>query len=256
MEERSSGGIGFITGKWPLDKGRSTLVFIHGSGGSAHFWRAQVEGLAEKVNTLALDLPGHGRSQGTGRETVKAYTADVLDFVDQLDLPSPLPCGLSLGGAITQQLLIESGDRFGGGLLIGTGGRLKVMPIIFETIENDYPGFVEMMSKLSAAENADPAAVQIFIEDLVRCAPEVVSCDFGACNRFDVMARLGEINVPVLVVSADEDQLTPPKYADFLESAIPYATRAHIQNAGHIAPLEKPQAVNRAIIEFLDNHGL
>jgi pimeloyl-ACP methyl ester carboxylesterase len=70
------------------------------------------------------------------------------------------------------------------------------------------------------------------------------------------MARLKDIRVPVLVVSADEDKLTPPKYADYLESTIPQAVRANIADAGHIAPLEKPRAVNQAIIDFLDSHGL
>ena len=69
------------------------------------------------------------------------------------------------------------------------------------------------------------------------------------------MDRLAEISVPVMVISAQDDKLTPPKYADFLESAIPNTTRAHIPDAGHIAPLEKPREVNQAIIEFLDSHG-
>ena len=59
-----------------------------------------------------------------------------------------------------------------------------------------------------------------------------------------------------MVISAQDDKLTPPKYADFLESAISNTTRAHILDAGHIAPMEKPQEVNQAIIEFLDRHAL
>ena len=66
MDKRKSGGIGYLVGKWPLEKDQSTLVFIHGSGCSAQFWQMQVAGLAEKVNTVALDLPGHGSSQGIG----------------------------------------------------------------------------------------------------------------------------------------------------------------------------------------------
>jgi pimeloyl-ACP methyl ester carboxylesterase len=69
------------------------------------------------------------------------------------------------------------------------------------------------------------------------------------------MGRIAEISVPVMIISAQEDKLTPPKYADFLESAIPNTTRAHILDAGHIAPMEKPHRVNQAIIAFLDRHG-
>jgi pimeloyl-ACP methyl ester carboxylesterase len=70
-----------------------------------------------------------------------------------------------------------------------------------------------------------------------------------------VAERLDEISVPVLVISAEDDKMTPPKYAQFLEDGIPNAARIHIHDAGHISPMEKPQEVNRAIIEFLDRHG-
>lgn len=255
MEKRAHGGIGFITGRWPLDAGKPTIVFIHGSGGSAHFWQAQVSGLTEKANTVAIDLPGHGGSKSAGKDTVEAYVAAVVKFLDNLDPPASIPCGLSLGGAITQQLLLEYPYRFRAGILIGTGAKLKVLPAIFEAIENDFTAFVSMISKLSASEKTDRAVIRKFQDDLVRCSPAVVKSDFQACNQFNVMARLEKISVSVLIISAEDDKLTPPKYADFLESAIPQTTRTHILDAGHIAPMEKPQAVNQAIIEFLDSHG-
>ena len=255
MEIRECGGLGFVAGSWPLDAGKSTLVFIHGSGGSAHFWRAQAEGLAEKANTVAIDLPGHGNSKTAGKDSVEGYAAAVVEFIELLGAPALIPCGLSLGGAITQQLLLDYPDRFDAGILIGTGAKLKVLPTIFEAIRKDYAGFVEMLCNLSSSEKSDPIQIQPFRDDLNRCSPNVTYGDFQACNRFDVMARLGEIRVPVLVISAADDKLTPPKYADFLESAIGRTMRAHVADAGHIVPLEKPQAVNRAILEFLNHHG-
>ena len=256
MEEKLSGRFSFICGKWPLEPDQSTIVFVHGSGGSAHFWGAQVQGLAEQANAVAVDLPGHGRSQSDGETTVEGYVTALIEFLDTLDPPDPIPCGSSLGGAIAQQLLLEYPHRFGAGILVGTGGKLKVLPAIFEAIDDDFKGFVDMITKLSASDSAGPAAIRQFQNDLIHCGPGVVGGDFQACNRFDVMARLGEIKVPVLVVSAEEDQLTPPKYADYLESAIPHTVRSDISGAGHIAPLEKPQAVNKAIIDFLGTHNL
>ena len=57
MEQGSAGGIGYLAGCWPPDPAKSTLFFIHGAGGSSLFWQAQVEGLAQRVNTIALDRP-------------------------------------------------------------------------------------------------------------------------------------------------------------------------------------------------------
>lgn len=256
MEEREIGGIGFIAGCWPLNKEKSTIVFIHGSGSSGHFWKAQVKDLAERVNTVALDLPGHGRSGKDGKNTIGDYARSVAEFVRTTGLPRPIPCGLSLGGAIVQQLLLDFSKPLSAGILIGTGARLKVLPAIFEAIQNDYAGFKEMAAMLSASEKTDPKQIQVYSEDLNQCKPEVVYGDFQACNQFDVMDRLAEISIPVLIISAEDDKLTPPKYGQFLESRIPNAIRKHIMDAGHIAPLEKPREVNQAITEFLDRHGL
>jgi pimeloyl-ACP methyl ester carboxylesterase len=252
MEKRQRNDIGFIAGRWPLSEHRSTLVFIHGSGGSGQFWQAQLEGLVEKANTLAIDLPGHSDSQGDGHNTVEGYAAAMIQFLDDMDPPGPIPCGLSLGGAIAQQLLLDHPGRFGAGILIGTGARLRVLPAIFEGIESDFQGFVEMIADFAASPKTEPAVIRRFQDDLVRCRPAVVNGDFQACNQFDVMARLKDIRVPVLIVSAEEDKLTPPKYADYLESAIPNSKRVRIADAGHIAPMEKPRAVNQAIMDFLD----
>ena len=72
METRKTSGIAYNAGNWPLDADKSTILFIHGSGGSKILWDGQVTALAGKVNTLALDLPGHGESDGTGETSVKA----------------------------------------------------------------------------------------------------------------------------------------------------------------------------------------
>lgn len=256
MEEKEIGGIGFIADRWPLDPDKSTIVFIHGSGGTGHFWKAQLEGLAGHANMVALDLPGHGRSGKEGKNTIEDYAQAVLEFIEAAGIPHPIPCGLSIGGAIVMQLLLDYAERFPAGILIGTGAKLKVMPIIFETAEKDYSELVEMLCKFAVSGKTAPEIIQPFRDDLQQCDPPVTVGDFQACNGFNLMDRLAEIRVPVMVISAQDDKLTPPKYADFLESAIPDTTRAHISDAGHIAPMEKPQEVNQAIIEFLGHHGL
>jgi len=252
METRKTTGIAYNVGNWPLDPAKSTIIFIHGSGGSKTLWDGLVVSPSGRVNTVALDLPGHGESDGTGKTSVKAYARLVEAFIREINAPHPIPCGLSLGGAIVQQLLLDYSDCFCGGILVGTGARLRVLPTIFEKIENDYDGFIKTMPALAASKKTDRKLLEPLMEKRAKCAPDVVSGDFRACDEFDVMDRLSGIVVPVLIISAEDDLLTPPKYGDFLEKNIPNADRAHIMDAGHLAPVEKPQEITLAILKYLD----
>ena len=106
MHELKSDGIGFVAGRWPLDKGLATVVFMHGSGGSRVLWHPQVEALADRMNTVAVDLPGRGRSDGEGLSSIPGYAARVAEFIESIEAPRPVPCGLSIGGGIVLQPFI------------------------------------------------------------------------------------------------------------------------------------------------------
>ena len=251
MENREMGGIGFSSGHWPLDPEKPTLIFIHGAASNNAFWKQQVKYFSEIANTVAIDLPGHGTSHGPGKEQVADYAEVVLNFIDLIQAPRPIPCGLSMGGAITQQLLVSHRDRFPAGILINTGARLKVIPLIFETIEKNYRDFVEMLFTFAISGKSSTEKLRAEIEACSICQPAVASGDFRACDGFNVMDALGLIEVPVLVLTATDDNLTPLKYGTFLANSIKNAELVTIQDAGHFSPIEKPNEVNMAINDFL-----
>lgn len=253
METHKIDGVGFIAGRWPLASDLPTLVFIHGSAGSCVIWKEQVRALSFLVNTVAIDLPGHGMSDGPGMDTVKDYAEIVSRFVAKLEIPKPVPCGLSLGGAIVQLLLLDYAGPLHAGVLISTGAKLKVLPAILETIESDYDRFVTLYGEMGFSEKTDPDRRQAVLSETAACSPVITAGDYRACNGFNVMDRLREIDLPVLVLSAAEDRLTPPKYQDYLTKQIPGAVRTRIKGAGHMVPVEKPAAVTSAIVDFLDN---
>jgi 3-oxoadipate enol-lactonase len=251
MENREIGGIGFISGRWPLDLDKPTLIFLPGAALTGIFWEPQLSYLKDVANTVAVDLPGHGASQGPGKESISDYARSVIDFIDLIKAPRPVPCGLSMGGAIALQLLIHNRDRFPAGILINTGARLRVLPLIFETIQKNYDDFVEMLCVSAISTRSDTEKLRAVIEACSKCRPDVVLGDFKACDSFDVMEKLGLIEVPVLVLAASDDNVTPAKYGIFLEKNIKNATLVNIENAGHLSPIEKPHEVNRSIHDFL-----
>lgn len=251
MEYRKIGGIWFISGHWPLDPDKPTLVFIHGAALAGIFWESQVKNLRDFANTVAMDLPGHGASQSPGKESISDYAQSVMDFIALIEAPRPVPCGLSMGGAITQHLLINKRDRFPAGILINTGARLKVMPLIFQTVQKNYSDFVEMLCVSAISIKSDVEKLRGIIEACSKCRPDVVLGDFKACDSFDVTEKLSLIEVPVLVLTGNDDNVTPLKYGIYLEKNLKNAELVNIEDAGHFSPIEKPHEVNKSIRDFL-----
>lgn len=80
---------------------------------------------------------------------------------------------------------------------------------------------------------------------------QVLWADFQACNNFNVIESVQRINLPTLVICGQEDRMTPVKYSEYLAQQIPQALLALIPDAGHMSMIEQPEAVNKAIMEFM-----
>lgn len=254
MIARKLGRTAYLAGRWPLSPHLPTLLFIHGSGQQGTFWQAQVDGLADVANTIAVDLPGHGESEGSGFRRVRDYTMAVMEFITAIAPPAPIPCGLSLGGAVALEMLIAHGRRLRAGIAANTGARLRVLPAIIETVERDYDAHLrDLIDFAVAPANRSDPNIRRRVLACATAGSAVTANDFRACDAFDVMDRVAAIDRPVLVLSADQDTLTPPKYADWMAAHIRGAQRASIEGAGHMSPIERPQAVNAAIVDFLES---
>ena len=251
MKNQEVGGICFTAGNWPLDPDKPTLIFIHGAALNKDFWEEQAGSLADSVNTLAIDLPGHGANQNSGRKSVADYARSIMDFIDLISLHRPVLCGLSMGGAIIQHLLINYPDRFLAGILINTGARLKVLPLIFETIQKDYNDFVDMLCVVGISPQSNTEKLRTKLKSCLQCLPKTALDDLRACNNFNMSEKLDLIQVPVLILSAEDDNITPQKFGNYLEKNIRNAKLTNIRNAGHFSPLENPLDVNKAILDFV-----
>jgi pimeloyl-ACP methyl ester carboxylesterase len=250
VQTRSINGLFLRLSSWPLER-KPTLVLLHGSGNTGALWDAQVVGLADVANVVAVDLAGHGQSEGPLADSVREHAASIARLIPALGVSRVVVGGLSLGGGIALQMLLDHADVLDGGVLVGTGARLRVAPMILHTIEHDYPAFVEGLPRAAASSKTDPALLQPLLRAALDNGAEVTRADFLACDAFDVMDRLGEIDRPVLVVSGEHDQLTPPKYSSYLAEQVRDAKLVAVPDAGHLSPVERPVAVNQAIREWL-----
>ncbi|MBU0494607.1 MAG: alpha/beta hydrolase [Chloroflexi bacterium] len=227
------------------------VLFSHGAGGTHRHWLPEVVAAGALTRAYALDLPGHGRSTGTGRDTISGYVEVVRGLLDALGLDRAVVGGHSMGGAIAQTLALTYPDRCAGLILTGTGARLRVLPAIMEGVLTDFSATVDVIGQYAYGPDAPTDLLRLGREEMLQNDPQVYHDDFLACDRFDIMDRLGEIRVPTLILCGTADRLTPPKYSHYLHEHIAGSTLTLIEGAGHMVMLEQPAQMNEAIARFL-----
>jgi pimeloyl-ACP methyl ester carboxylesterase len=203
------------------------------------------------ATVYTLDLPAHGRSSGSGCDTIEGYVDAVVSFANEADVDDAIVVGHSMGGAIAQRLALERVGWVSALVLVATGARLRVAPAILENIRDDFSHAVALITRYAWGPEASKSLMKLGRDALEDTGADALLGDFLACDRFDVMDRLGEIDIPVLVVCGTADELTPVKYARFLAEHIPHARLVTVEGAGHMVMLERPREVGEAVREFV-----
>jgi pimeloyl-ACP methyl ester carboxylesterase len=228
------------------------IVFLHGAGGSRLHWPPRLRRLPG-FRVLAPDLPGHGESPDGRASSIEEYSGAVKAWQVELGMGPAFVVGHSMGSAIALTLALEAPERVAGLALVGSGPRLQVNPAILDGLAD--PGkraeMIEQILRWSFSRQAPPRVVELARRRMVETDPAVLARDFQACNGFDVGARLGEIAAPTLVVTGEDDRMTPPPLGEALAAGIPGARRARIPGAGHMVMLERPDAFEKELRAFL-----
>jgi pimeloyl-ACP methyl ester carboxylesterase len=227
------------------------LVLIHGGGGSHLHWPPELRRLHGAV-VYALDLPGHGRSDGPGCDTIAAYVSTLIGFLDAGGIERAVLVGHSMGGAISQMIALAHPERVAGLALIGTGARLRVAPAILEGILSDFESTINLITQWAWAADAPQELTRLGRQTMAETPPQVLHGDFAACDAFDVRERLGEIGAPTLVIAGSADRLTPHKLGAYLAEHIPNARLVTVAGGGHMMALEQPGLVARALAGFIE----
>ena len=232
-------------------EGRETVLFIHGAGGGQYTWSYQKGFFEKEFNPVIIELPGHGASGGEGEEEIGKYAEHVYAFLKALGLEKVFLVGHSMGGAITQTLALTHAEMMKGIVLVGTGARLRVFPMILDGIKINFEETVQKINQFSFSRKAQADVIEKSVSFMLQCRPEVLYGDFLACDRFDLMNKVEKIVLPTLILCGDDDQLTPVKYSQFLNSRMKGSKLEVLPNAGHMVMMEAAQAFNGKVREFI-----
>lgn len=225
-----------------------TLLLLHGAGSAATVWPEALLDLVAPAT--ALDLPGHGEAPPPGRRTIAHYANVVIDHIEAAGLSDVVIVGHSMGGAIALEAAHRRHPALRGVVLLGSSGRLRVSPMLFDLLGTDFGAATALIGELGFAPEAEPELREMVREELLRCGPAVTVGDFLACSRFDLTAQLPMIPLPALIISGTADQLVPQRFCAATAAAMPNATFHAIEGAGHYLMLEAPGAVGRRIDAF------
>jgi pimeloyl-ACP methyl ester carboxylesterase len=203
---------------------------------------------------FALDLPGHGKSEGVGRQDIDEYAKAVYEFMKAVRLSNVVLVGFSMGSAIAMSLALAYRERVIGLGLIGSGAKMRVAASTLEQLSNSstFLAAVDTVIDNSYSSNVDPRVKELAVKQMAETRQAVLYGDFLACDEFDVMERVSKIQAPTLLICGSSDLMTPTNRSEYLHEQIEGSQLHVVEGAGHMAMIERPDEVAGLLSEFME----
>lgn len=239
------------------DARKRTIVFVHGAGldHSTFGLQSRYFGYHGR-NVLALDLPGHGRSEGPPIPTIAGMADWVLGVLDAHDIATAAIVGHSMGALVALEAANRRPERIERIACIGVGYPMKVSEAFLDAARRNDPTAFDMetiwghAAQVPLAGNPNPGMWMYgdVLARLGRLAPGVLYSDLKACNEYT--SDFANVRCPVLLILGRRDVMTPPRAASLLQK-LPTARTELVELSGHSLMAEAPDATLDALIPFL-----
>jgi len=269
----------------PEESDRLPAVLCDGIGCDGFVWAYLAHHLARTRQVIHLHYRGHGRSGppvDRSQLTIRGLAADLHTALDALEVDQALLLGHSMGTQVQLEAHRAAPERIGGLILLcGSWGRVthtfhghdalsQVLPTVREVVQN-HPGLARALwgrvppalafrlAKLSG--EVDPAMLRSedfhrYWQHISDMEPEVFLQLLHAAGDHSAEDHLAAIDVPSLVIAAENDTFSPPELGRAMAERIPGGELFEIRGGSHAAPVEQPMAVQLRVDKFLLDHSL
>jgi pimeloyl-ACP methyl ester carboxylesterase len=256
------------TGGKAFDPAKPTVVFIHGVLNDHSVWILQTRYLANHgYNVLAVDLPGHCRSEGEAPSTVEEAADFVAALLDAAGVQRAALVGHSWGSLIALETAARMKDRITHLVLVGTAAPMKVSQVLLDAARDEPEKAIHMINVFSRSTLAPPPSAlgpgtwvwgaSVALNRRVLASNPKVNVfhrGFKACDSYaNGEAAVAAITCPVLFLLGTEDQMTQPRAAQPLVNKARAAGKAvrvvHVP-VGHHQMTEAPDETLFAIRDF------
>ena len=232
------------------------LVFIHGALNDHSVWTLLARWFAYHGHAvLALDQPGHGRSDGPPLADVEALADWVLALLDAAGVRKAALVGHSMGSLVALEAAGRAPDRIERLVMLGTAVPMKVSDALMQTSQHDPLKAIDMVNVFSHSSTAPKPSYpgpgtwlhgsnRALMRRVQAGQPELnlFHHDFGICDRYaGGLAAAAKVRCPATLVIGSRDQMTSPKQTATIVQAL--NARVHSVDAGHMMMSEAPDGV-------------
>jgi 3-oxoadipate enol-lactonase len=240
------------------------VVLLHPFPACKDFWRPAAQALLSRYKVILPDLRGHGESEiGQGPAFMGKHAEDLARILDQEDIGRAAMAGVSIGGYI----LFEFWRRFRGRVAALVLSNTKAQPdtpearngrlqAASDVLEKGTEPFISSFIPKAFGKttlSARPDLVDGARRMMMKMSPEDISLvQKGMAERPDSMPDLNTMNVPALIVTGDEDTLTPIADAETMRQHISGSQLKVVSRGGHYGAWEQPEQMGNLLRQFLD----
>lgn len=236
------------------------LVFIHGLGGNSINWLYQRNHFKRKYQVIAIDLPGHGKSEGHEDIDFHEYHQVVKALlVDELRLEEFLVCGISMGGRVTLDIASHYPDSVSGIVLADTFAgldeeekmkRKAVFDLIYEP-----NGEEKWVNTVVEQMGLDPqgAIAKGFNKGMLGNQLDFMYHLFTQLLDYDQRNHLVNISAPALIIHGERDRFIPFSCSQDLHHSLIQSRLVIVENSGHLPNVEQPKVFNEILESFIED---